>query len=268
MTQPTAALGPLIRTYGKSRSFLFVWWTLAVLFAAAGALVLSLVPGPGSTVRFDGNVSLLYGTAAGAFGLAVLFVVVPWLLTRSQPTYHLHEKGVRYVGPQGDRTDLYQDIEDLYVFDYGGFAYRATPQAPWCSAGGRVSALAELTQRLRALHAEHRAERLYQALLAGQTVSFRCLSDQVAFSKSVVASRNMDHATYPLELNCQELKIQGKAIPLQAIDDIRRNDWIEKSSIVDTEGRVLHTMHPTAVMSFDVLYTLLARLQSATPQRA
>ena len=255
--------GALIARYGKSRSFLLVWWLLALVFAAAGAFVLMLALSPPAGMRFSGDPALLHAVGAGGLLLGLLVAVVPWLLARSQPTYFLHERAVRCVSPQGDRTDRYADIEDLYVFQYGGFAYRADAKAPWCTAGGRISGLADLTQRLRGLHVQHRGERLFDGLQHGRPAVFRCLPDAIAASKSVVASRNMDHPTHLLELTSNELKVEGKSIAIGGIADIRQNDWLEKSTIVDAEGRVFHTMHPTAVLSFDVLYALLARLQQA-----
>ena len=264
MDQQRASVGALIRRYGKSRSFLFAWWSLATLFAGVGVFVLALIPRIGKNgLNFSGDVSILYATGLGGLAIGVLLAVLPWLLVRSQPTYYLHEHAVRSVGPKGDRTDFYRDIEDLYIFQYGGFAYRANEQAPWCSAGARISGFADLTQRLRNLHAQHRVEQLYRSLVEGRTVSFRCLSDQVASSKSMVASRNMNHPMHLLELSRDTLSVRGKSLPIQRLADIQHNGWTEKLNIMDTDRQVFHRMHPTAVMSFDVMYQLLARLKAS-----
>jgi hypothetical protein len=71
-------------------------------------------------LQFRGNVSVLYGA-----GLVVA-LLVGFFLMRSQPTFYLHEKAIRVVGKGTDRTDLYEDIEDLFFFMRVQFAYRVT----------------------------------------------------------------------------------------------------------------------------------------------
>jgi hypothetical protein len=186
---------------------------------------------------------------------------VAWRLAASQPKFYLHEEAIRAVGRHGDRTDFYRDIEDLYTFFFGGIGYRASMQAPWIFLAGRIHRFADLSQRLRALHVEKRGEQLHQELMSGKRVAFRCLPDSVALSKSLFASRNMDHPTFNVELTSSQLKVLDKRIDIQRISDITTNFWVEKSQILDTDGRVFYTMHPTAVMSFDVLCSLIARLQ-------
>ncbi|WP_437685105.1 hypothetical protein [Sorangium sp. So ce176] len=57
------------------------------------------------------------------------------------------------------------------------------------------------------------------------------------------------------------LTIEGKSIAIGRIADVASNLWAERSQILDVDGGVFHTMHSNAVMSFDVLVTLIARLQ-------
>jgi hypothetical protein len=156
---------------------------------------------------------------------------------------------------------IQEDIEDLYTFFFGGIGYPASMQAPWIFLAGRIHHFADLSQRLRALHVEKRGEQLYQDLMSGKSVAFRCLPDSVALSKSLFASRNMDHPKFNVDLTSSQLKVLDKRIDIQRISDITTNFWVEKSQMLDTDGRVFHTMHPTAVMSFDVLCSLIARLQ-------
>ncbi|MGK3989427.1 hypothetical protein WME99_40650 [Sorangium sp. So ce136] len=253
--------GNVLGTYGKSRSLLFTGWFLAALFAGAGALVLSLVPGPGSTVRFDGDVSVLYGVGYGAIALGVAIALGTWWAVSSQPVFVLHENAIQARERKGTRTDYYADIEDLYTFYFGGIGYRATPQAPWVFIGARSSRYAELSETLRMRHVEQRGERLYQELQAGRTVEFRALPDSVALSKTLFASRNMDYPMQRIELTRGHLTIQGKSIAIGRIADVTSNSWVERSQILDVDGGVFHTMHSNAVMSFDVLVALIARLQ-------
>lgn len=263
---PSRSAGSLLGVYGKSRSFLFVWGFLATLFGAVGAFVLSLIPKIGTTLHFSGNVSVLYVVGFGSIALGVVIALAAWRLAASQPTFHLHENAIRVVDRHGDRTDFYQDIEDLYTFFYGGIAYRASQHSPWTFIGSRIHRFAELSQGLRDLHVEKRGSHLYQELMAGKTALFHCLPDDIALSKSFFASRNMDHPTFDIALTAGQLKVKDKLIDIQRIGDITTNAWIERSQILDSDGRVFHAMHPMAVMSSDVLHVLIGRLQESAPK--
>lgn len=254
-------LGSLIASYGKSRSFLFVGWFMAALFAGTGAFVLWLTTRIGPDFRFNGNVSLLYTVGFGALALGAGVAFFIWRLAASQPTFTLFDKGIRASGPDGDSTILYRDIEDLYTFFYGGIGYRASPQSSWNFIGSRIHRYAELSQRLRSLHVDHRGALLYDRLQEGKPAIFRYLDDRVAQSKSMVASRNMNFPTFDMALSARELKVEQKSIAIERISDITTNLWTEKSTIMDTDGSVFHTVHPSSVLSFDVLYALIARLQ-------
>lgn len=268
LTKPGKEIGALLGVYGKSRSFLFVWGFLALLFGSAGFFVLSLIPKIGTTLRFNGNVSMVYVVGLGCLIVALGIAIVAWRLTASQPTFYLYENAIRAKGPQFDRTDFYHDLEDLFTFFYGGMAYRASSHAPWTFIGSRIHRFGELSQRLRAMHVEKRGERLYTELMAGKSVFFHCLPDEVALSKSFFASRNMNHRTFKIELTATHLKLKNKQIEVQHIGDIIHNAWTERSRILDHEGKVFHAMHPTAIMSFDVLYALINHLNDTSSDSA
>lgn len=259
----TQALGPLIATYGKSRSFLLMGWLMAALFAGVGAFVLWLSTRIGPDFRFSGDVSLLYMAGFGALALGAAIALLIWRLAASQPRFALFGNGIRATGPDGEHITLYRDLEDVYSFFYGGIGYRESPGAPWIFIGSRIHRVAELSERLRSLQIRHRGERLHQQLLAGNTVVFRYVEDKVAQSKSMVASREMDFPTFDITLTADQLRIGQKSIDLARIANITTNGWMETSSIVDIDGNVFHKIHPSSVLSFGLLEALIARRQQA-----
>ncbi|MDQ1813283.1 hypothetical protein RBA41_08200 [Massilia sp. CCM 9210] len=259
------ALGPLIATYGKSRSFLFVGWFMAALFAGVGVFVLWLTTRIGPNFRFSGDVSLLYTVGFGALALGAAIAFFIWRLAASQPTFQLFDNGIRASGPDGENVTLYRDLEDLYTFFYGGIGYRASANAPWTFIGSRIHKFGELSERLRSLQVAHRGEVLHQQLQAGKPAVFRYLEDSVAQSKSMVASRNMNFPTFEMTLSAHQLQIGQKSIGIDRIADIKTNLWTETSSIMDGDGKVFHKIHPSSILSFDLLRALIARQQQSIP---
>jgi hypothetical protein len=255
--------GQLIGKYGQSRSFRIVLYGLALLFAAVGVFGLFLgMQAASGALRFDGDISILYKAGAGSIGVALLIALVTWRLTSSQPTFYLYENAIHAAGPKVDRVDRYEDIEDLFSFFWGGLGYRANPKAPWTFiAANRISKYAQLRDYFTELHVEKRGPLLLNRLAAGETIRFRCVPEQVALSKSMVASRDMNFETYDLELNARSLKIKDKIIDVQRIGEFRGNLWTERCQIIDIDGRLWHSLHLTAIMSPKVLLFLIVNLQ-------
>jgi hypothetical protein len=231
------------------------------LFAGVGAFVLWLSTRIGPNFRFDGDISMLYSVGFGGIGIGIAIVVLFWRLVASQATVALHQNGIHASGPDGQCVTLYRDIEDVFVFFHGGLGFRATPQSPWTFVGARNSKYAQLSSRLIELQIQHRGVVVFSDLQAGKTVAFRYLQDSVAQSKSFVASRRMDFPMSELSLSRDTLQIAGKSIAIARIDGINTNLWTEKSQIIDTDGQVFHTVHPSSVFSFALLHEMIARLQ-------
>ena len=232
-------------------------------FGGVGLFILSLIPHIGKTLHFNGNISILYAAGFGTITIAITIVLITVIAIKSQPVFYVYENAIRSTGKQGDRTDLFADIEDLFIFLTGGFGYRTTCKSPWIFVGGRISGYGELTQKFRELHAKHRGDRLFQELKEGKTVIFHAISDEDARFKSNFASRNLNYPTFDIELTQYHLKIKDSVIPVHRIGEIKNNYWIEKSEMIDVEGNLFYKVHPAAVMSFDVLYDLLVRLQES-----
>jgi hypothetical protein len=79
--------------------------------------------------------------------------------------------------------------------------------------------------------------------------------------KMIAATRNMDYPMIKIELTRHHLKIEDKSIPVERIGDVKTNLWTERAQIVDVDGNVVFKTHATAIISSNVLYDLLARLQ-------
>jgi len=256
-------VGPRIAVYGKGRSFLFAGGILAALLAAACGFALLLAHRAlrGFGFGFSSDVGTLTSVGYGVLTLGVIIALGFWWLALRQTRVVLRQNAITVSDQYGRRTDFYADIEDLCMFFWGGLGYRATPEDPWVLINARTTRYDDLSERLCALHVEQRGERLFATLTAGQNVSFRCVVDEVALSKGFVASRTMNHPTYDLVLTTEQLRVQGKAIPVRSIAEVKSDAWIERSAIVDDHGNLFHSVHPAAVMSFDVLCRLLQRLQ-------
>lgn len=255
--------GELLSKYGGSKSLIVVFTLLAVIFAAVGVFLLLLIPKVGKDFRFDGDISILYSTSYGMLGVAVVILAITIISIKSQPVFYLYEKAILSKSRGVEKLDYFSEISDLFIFLYGGFGYRVSIEDSWIYVGARTSKYADLKARFTEQHTIQRGEKLYQELMAGKTVTFYAISDWAAKSKSIFATRKLDYPLKKIELTRNQLEIDDKAIMIKEIADIKTNYWTEKQKIMNRSGAVLHSIHPAAIMSFDVLYYLIGELQEA-----
>lgn len=258
----------LISRHGPSRTSLAIAIALGLMFTAVGILLLALISNIGTSVKFEGNINVLYATTAGAFVVAIAIIVVGIYLNRRQPMFYLYEDRVRVIGPKLDRTDRYTEIEDIFAFPMGGVGYRKTTDSSWAFSGYHTSKDSGLVDTLCRKQVEHRLPAMLDEIHSGRPVVFRYFNDADIKSKTAYASRKLDYPTNELSVTSDALTLSNKTIPLDAIHDINANWWIESMSIKDEQGNVVHQLHPSAILSVDLLFALLAHLKSdMTPTR-
>ncbi|MEY4565016.1 MAG: hypothetical protein RLZZ618_4293 [Pseudomonadota bacterium] len=255
--------GALLGRYRRSRMVLFGVGIPALVIAAIGLFVFWLITRIGRDgLSFSGDVSILYATGSGLVALGLVLLLVAVLQYRAMPSFELHEHAVRVQGGGHNQFDFYEDIEYLYVYLVGGMGYRGEGKLRWVwTHGARLARYSEFIGRLSELHARYRGEKLYRALKVGQTVTLPCVPDAVARFKGLSALRSLNYKTFDITLTNKLLTIEGKSLPIERVADLNVNNWIDRSQIVDTEGKVFHAMHARALITGGVLFELIGRLQ-------
>jgi hypothetical protein len=260
----------LISRHGNSRFYASIFVVLAAAFLGAAGLLfyaLSLIGTPG--FHFEGDIAAEKATAWGLVAIAAAVLLLGYLLLRSQPVLYLYDRTIRVVGKGIDRTDRYEDIEDLFYYVLNQFCYRASPEVPWIFADARRHRFRFLKRTLRERHAEQRGEKLLRLVMDGGTAVFRCLPENVAWSKSFIRNgRNMNFPMQSLAVTRDRITIGNKSLPVDRIADFRTNVWTESIRILDVDGGVFHQTHSTAIMSFGALYYVLTGLQAARGEAA
>lgn len=254
--------GPVVATYGGSRSFAVAGWIIALIFGGSGGFLLWLASRVRSGgMRFSGDVAVLdkAGFAGVAIGVAALALFA--VLERRRTTFHVHARAIRAVGNGRDQLDWFEDIEDLYLAPTGQFGYRAGPGAPWVIIDQRVSRMADLRQRLIAGQLAQRGANVHHALAAGHAAVFRHFSRSANAHQAMWRPGNVDHPTQDILLDARALTIEGQVIPLARLARVDRSMWRDQVSFTDVDGRAVHQMPSTSVLSLDLLAGALASLQ-------
>jgi hypothetical protein len=255
-------LGPLVATYGTSRSFLGVGRLLAALFVVAGAFVLWLATRTGHEgLQFGGDPKLLQGVGFGLVAVGVAVERIFGTMARRHVTIHVHEHGVRAIGRERDQVDFHVDIEDIYLVSTGLFGWRASPTKPWVIVDNRVSKMAELRQHLLGLQLAQRGERLWNQLQAGGSVTFHMIPEAAVRRQIWVDARDVDHPVSDITLTPRELTIAGKTIALARLRKLDRGVQRERVKFIDVDGNAFYETQSNAILSIALLLALIEELQ-------
>ncbi len=255
-------LGPLVATYGTSRSFVGTGRLLGALFAIVGVLVLWLATRVGQDgLQFSGDPRLLHLVGGGLIVVGIAVERIFWTIARRQVTVHLHEHGLRAIGHGRDQVDLHADIEDVYLVSTGLFGWRSSPASPWVVIDNRVSKMAELREHLLGYQLAQRGERLWNQLQAGASVTFHLVPDAAARRQVWVNAHDVDHPVSDITLTPRELTIAGRTIALARLRKLDRSAWHERVKFVDVDGNVFHEASSNAILSLNLLLALIEELQ-------
>ncbi len=255
-------LGPLVATYGPSRSFVGAGRALCAVFVVIGVLPLWLFSRIGHDgAKFDGDPNLLLATGVGLIVFGIVFERVISMMARRHVTVHVHENAMRAVSRGRDQVDFHEDIEDIYLVSTGLFGWRATPSSPWVIIDNRISKMAQLRQHLLGYQLAQRGERLWKQLHTQGRVTFHLVPDGAAKRQIWVNTRNVDHPVTDITLTPRELTIAGKTVAIARLRKMDRSIWHERVQFVDVDGNVIYETVSNAVLSLDLLLALIEELQ-------
>lgn len=259
--------GTLVATYGPGHPLQGVGHAMAVVSAVTGVFILWSSTQDGPRANLNGNMWVLYASGLGALVLAAaLWFLFRHLAAKGQ-TYQLFQKGISSHGPAGQFAAMYWDIEEWHESQYGNFAFRTSAQAPWITIGLRTRGRDDFRERMRLLHSEHRAGRLFYEMRTGEPVRFSYVDDKAAQVRNLAGPASREFPTFELTLDQRQLKIGQKAIDIGRIGDIGVNPITQKRTIINRDGTVFHTLHAQAITSFNVLQFMIIGIQQlADPQ--
>ncbi|MBK5000644.1 hypothetical protein IAE37_002920 [Pseudomonas sp. S31] len=275
--------------YGKAAK-IFVIILVATLLLLAGAILYftTLLPangsGPvafttssGSTVRFDGQVSLLYFTsgllAVLGLGVAALWA---WHSRYRHSSYELFEKGIAYT-TKGVRTYVpFTEIEDLYLFSSGqmvmtgmitNLAFRRNASEPFHRVIEPLKRFHEFVQLFRELYLDARQPAVLQTLQAGGSVTFKYIATGEVWRKRV-SGNFLDAKTLPIVVTRDHLQVQGSQVSIASLRSMDTSTWSEKINLKDASGNTVLSTVATGIMNMDLFLNTLGLLMEDSAAQA
>lgn len=282
--------GQLVGTYryGKGLKIFTIVFSLALLILA-GLIVYfaTTLPvsssGPvtfttpsGSTMRFNGDVSMLYYTGALlafiAVGIAALYA---WHSRYRHSSYELYEQGIAYT-TKGVRTYVpFTEIEHLYLFASGqtmfsgmitNLAFRRNASEPFHRVIEPLKRFFEFQQLFRELYLDARQPAVLQTLHSGGTVTFEYADTSQVWRKRV-SGNFLDIKTLPIVVSRDYLQVQGSQVSMASLRSVDTSAWSEKVVIKDASGKPVLSTVATGILNMDLFLNTLALLMETSVEQ-
>ncbi|MFP3924291.1 hypothetical protein [Pseudomonas sp. W5-36] len=272
--------GELIATFRQGKAFLVFGLILAVVFLGLAAFVFylsTIVPmgdnapvtlhtSRGMTLNFASQ-QMVFSFTTGLLalvGLCLLGTTV-WQKKLRSTHYEVYGNGiVRITKDQRDYT-AFAEIEDLYLFSSGqtvltglitNLAYRRNASEPFHRVIDTLKGFQAFQELVRALHVRARLPAVAEALEAGQSVTFNCISSKQVWGKRVTGNF-LKVTTAPILLSRDFFEYQGNRVPVSSLRTVDLNAWTENVVIKDENGKPVLSTIATGILSHDLFLSTL-----------
>lgn len=272
--------GQLIATFRQGKAFLIFGLILAVVCLGLAAFVFylsTIVPmahnGPvalhtsrGMTMNFASQ-DVVFSFTTGLLaliGLCLLGTTV-WQKKLRSMHYEVFENGIVRITKEQREYTAFAEIEDLYLFSSGqtvltglitNLAYRRNASEPFHRVVDTLKGFQAFQELVRDLHVRARLPAVAEALEAGQSVTFNCISSKQVWGKRVTGNF-LTVTTAPIVVHRDFLEYQGNKVPMSSLRTVDLNAWTENVVIKDENGKPVLSTIAIGILSHDLFLSTL-----------
>ena len=272
--------GELIATFRQGKAFLIFGLILAVVFLGLAAFVFylsTIVPmghngsvtlhtSRGMTLNFTGK-HVVFSFTIGLLviiGLCLL-ATTAWQKKLRNTHYEVYGNGIVRITKDQRVYTAFAEIEDLYLFSSGqtvltglitNLAYRRNASEPFHRVIDTLKDFQAFQELVRALHVRARLPAVAEALEAGQSVTFNCISSKQVWGKRVTGNF-LKVTTAPILVSRDFFEYQGNRMPVSSLRTVDLNAWTENVVIKDENGKPVLSTIATGILSHDLFLSTL-----------
>jgi len=273
--ESTQALGDLKRTHSPSKTFTYFAVFVFILFTAITGFIYfkAVIPVQEGTMNFSGDISIMYWVMAFIMIMALVILITAVSLSKGN-TYYLYENGIVTEDKIGKKTQLFEDIQDLYLFSSGrtfvtnNIAFRNREENRWEVITPRytkeLKAIEFITQQHQLINVPEYLKRLE----AGGNVTFQYISYNDAASKKLFALGTKSFLKVKpkdIVVYNDHLLIDNKNIMIADLSRFSTNNLMSKISLFDKDNKEVFSTATNGVFSGQTFITLLDKLVTQHP---
>lgn len=266
----TQELGALKSKHHPGKGFTYFAIFILILFTAISAFIYfgAILAVKEGKMNFSGDISILYWVIAFIMGLGAGILLLALKLSKGK-TFYLYEKGIITEGDGQSKTQLFEDLEDLYLFSSGrtfstnNIAFRNRKEGTWETITVRYTQVFKAINFITTQHEALYVPKILKELEENKSVTFQYISYDTALGKKLFATGTQSFLNVqPKEIivHKDHLIIDSAKIMIADLNRFAINNWISKISLHDKDNKVVFSTATNGIFSGKSFVALMDRL--------
>ncbi|AOM79813.1 hypothetical protein [Pedobacter steynii] len=270
----TQELGALKSKHNPGKGFTYFAIFTLILFTAISAMIYfeGILAVQEGRLRFSGDISILYWCIAFIMGLGIVILLTALKLSKGK-TFYLYEKGILTEGNGAGKIQLFENLDDLYLFSSGrtfitnNIAFRNREEGNWEVITVRYTKVFKAIEFITTQHELLYVPKMQKELAENKPVTFQYISYDTALGKKLFATGTQSFLkVQPKEiiLNKDHLIIDAKKIMIADLNHFSVNNWISQISLYNKENKVVFSTATNGIFSGRSFVSLMDKLINQT----
>lgn len=272
----TQETGELKSTHKPSKAFTYFAIFVFVLFTAICGFIYfgGILPVLEGKANFAGDISILYWVMVFIMAMAVIILATALTLSKGK-TYHLHEGAILSTDKNGTKTQLFEELDDIYLFSSGktfitnNVAFRNRAENQWEVITPRYTRELKAIEFIVARHEAINVPLQMEILEKGGSVTYQYISYGESAMKKLLATGTKSFLKVKpkdIVLYQDRLIIDSTTIWIKDLISFSNNSMIGKVTLTDKNNKVVFSTATNGIFSGQTFIVLLDKLVLAQQQ--
>ena len=272
----TQELGALNSKHNPGKGFTYFAIFIFILFLAISGFIYfgAIVAVKEGKMNFSGDISILYWVIAFIMGLGLVILLLALKQSKGK-TFYLYEKGIVIEGNGQSKTQLFEDLDDLYLFSSGrtfltnNIAFRTRKDGDWETITARYPKVFKAIDFITTQHENLYVMKALRELEANKSITFQYINYDTALGKKLFATGTKSFLNVqPKEIivTRDHLVIDSAKIRISELNHFAANNWISKISLYDKENNIVFSTATNGIFSGKSFVSLMDKLINPTKQ--
>lgn len=270
MTDTNLEIGQQKGVFKPSKAFLYFSIFVFIIFTLIGAIIyfMGIVAVQEGKMNFSGDISILYWVIAIILLLGAMMVWLALTISKGK-TYVVYEAGIVVQDKKGERTLLFEELDDLYLFSSGrsfvtnNIAFRKREDQQWEVITARYGKVLGAVKLITEQHQLINVPAHLKHLANGGTLTFNYVSYKDSAFKKLLATGTQSFLkvkTNDILVAETYLIIDGQKIMIKDLKRFSTSNLLNRISLHNDADEVVFSTAVNGIFSGTTLIVLLDKL--------
>jgi len=266
----TQELGALNSKHNPGKGFTYFAIFILILFSAISCFIYfgAILAVKEGKMNFSGDISVLYWVIAFIMGLGLVILLLALKQSKGK-SFYLYERGIVTEGNGQIKTQLFEDLDDLYLFSSGrtfltnNIAFRTRKDGDWETITARYPKVFKAIDFITTQHEALYVPKVLRELEANKSLTFQYINYDTALGKKLFATGTQSFLkVQPKEIivTKDHLIIDSTKFMISDLNHFAVNNWISQISLHNKENEVVFSTATNGIFSGRSFISLLDKL--------